>query len=1559
MDNHSSSSNPSSLSSSSSSSSFLSDHVKKEEQNSLDTIKEEIENKIENEEEENIEEKPIEKVEEEKIIEEEEKIEEKPIEKVEEEKIEEKPIEKEEEKKVEQEKFEQDNINTTVEAKTLETSTEPITTEVVDEKSITSNNENLEEQQKEDVISIPPPPPPPPQQEQQEQEQEQEKEETKPSIREEVKEKIKGKLSEIKEEIKDIKEEIKHVIREEVTEPIIVVENNNSPPPPPPPPPSITVQSSSPISSQISSPISSPVSSPKPSVTFNEDGRKRKEGGITASISSEDIMALSSSSTSTNNIGIPKENKRTASTILRSKSSPNPGANNPNHNKDGNNSSSNNNDNNNNSDNNNNNNNNNNNYINNSSSSSSNNLNYDSSDIDTEAIPKFYHDFKIHRGTSPCVYCGENTRLWSTSYKCFFCGVVCHKKCLDSMNTIACSSAIHNIKGKNRSQSISGYAPPNSLALQAPPYISVAKPSSITNSSSKSTPSLLSAPPSQSNSNNSSPNISSKSNPNSPISTTATTTTATISSLSPTSISSPPILSDQPPSPLLQQQQQQQQQQISTTQLQDLNNTSEKPDDDMINLMFDTLMVDLDLNLPASKLSTTQKWLLLEQKFKLKKDELLPEYFINALKEQPSKSIFQSLVVILRTNVTKNWMCSFVQLNGVEILFEILSKSKRKDYKDDCLSCIGKVMSNPIGLNSVAQLPMAPKTITKVLRSKQYCIKSKAMAIELLTVMLLDKYVPGGCSLVLKALTKTKEKKRFSFFVRFIKDNESLELKTKALCFINVLIFEMEDMNVRVNIRSEFLRLGLYTYLREIKKTITHEKTLFTQIEIFEEMMNEDTQELDLRLEDLKRELGIDIDDVDQVFKALKNTTSKSGLNRQLLNILQNLLVIKACDPTDGVKYFILCDTLVKQISLHKGGFEDPSNFDFRGLMVGLESATAEVTLNRKLGELEKQNIDKAMKIQEQDINIKSLLDLLKQLKDGGIAPDASMIKKIEEMIKQMEPPPPPPPPISVKSPDDPNNAAPIVVAPIPPPPPPISGAPPPPPPPPPPMKGGAGPPPPPPPPGKLGAKKPPAGVQCRPPPKVPKPSHPLKAYQWVKLAPVKVNDSLFDKLGPMNDINLPWNQIEEEFAAKVIVREKKAVVKPKGPTQVIDPKLGQNISIFLSQFKGVEPKQLISYIQSMDESKMSRDQVKQISKLLPSREDLAALKEFLQAEDRSKLSIADQYCIDIGAFPFASEKISMFLLKSELKSRLDEVKPQIAAVSVACDEVYKSKKLIRIIEIILVLGNFINYGTPRGDISGYKLDSLIKLSDTKSSDLSSNLINTFVKYCQEKEPNLLTFADELPSLTTARKTIWSGVVADVSSIGRDVHSVKQIVETLQKSNEPFNQSIIDFLATASTEVEKLRKLLESTQENFKKLCKHFAEEEGKSQPEEFFDIFGRFITLFENASTQLQQQKEEQLKEEKRLQQKQQRQERAVRKLTTSNESASTSPNHGKSTAVDDKSDEDDDIVNDLLMAVRDGDAFRQAKGRRRTTHQIATSKMISNNLDPSKILPTSPNKN
>ncbi|XP_020808657.1 disheveled-associated activator of morphogenesis 2-like [Drosophila serrata] len=58
---------------------------------------------------------------------------------------------------------------------------------------------------------------------------------------------------------------------------------------------------------------------------------------------------------------------------------------------------------------------------------------------------------------------------------------------------------------------------------------------------------------------------------------------------------------------------------------------------------------------------------------------------------------------------------------------------------------------------------------------------------------------------------------------------------------------------------------------------------------------------------------------------------------------------------------------------------------------------------------------------------------------------------------------------------------------------------------------------------------------------------------------------------------------------------------------------------------------------------------------------------------------------------------------------------PRITSVMEAYREMTSSRRLRKLLELVLVLGNYMNRGA-RGNVSGFRLISLNHLADTKSS---------------------------------------------------------------------------------------------------------------------------------------------------------------------------------------------------------------------------------------------------
>lgn len=82
------------------------------------------------------------------------------------------------------------------------------------------------------------------------------------------------------------------------------------------------------------------------------------------------------------------------------------------------------------------------------------------------------------------------------------------------------------------------------------------------------------------------------------------------------------------------------------------------------------------------------------------------------------------------------------------------------------------------------------------------------------------------------------------------------------------------------------------------------------------------------------------------------------------------------------------------------------------------------------------------------------------------------------------------------------------------------------------------------------------------------------------------------------------------------------------------------------------------------------------------------------------------------------------------------EIEPRVKAVMEASREVARSRKLKKLLEIVLALGNYMNRGA-RGNALGFRLASLNKLADTKSSAIKgTTLLHYLVEVIDKKVNN-------------------------------------------------------------------------------------------------------------------------------------------------------------------------------------------------------------------------------
>ena len=99
----------------------------------------------------------------------------------------------------------------------------------------------------------------------------------------------------------------------------------------------------------------------------------------------------------------------------------------------------------------------------------------------------------------------------------------------------------------------------------------------------------------------------------------------------------------------------------------------------------------------------------------------------------------------------------------------------------------------------------------------------------------------------------------------------------------------------------------------------------------------------------------------------------------------------------------------------------------------------------------------------------------------------------------------------------------------------------------------------------------------------------------------------------------------------------------------------------------------------------------------------------------------------------------------------LNELRPKIQAVLEASKEVQRSKRLKRMLELILAFGNYMNRGQ-RGNAHGFKLNSLTRIADTKSScNKNMTLLHFMADTCEQKVQISMMVVMKVQGMTVMR----------------------------------------------------------------------------------------------------------------------------------------------------------------------------------------------------------------
>ena len=114
--------------------------------------------------------------------------------------------------------------------------------------------------------------------------------------------------------------------------------------------------------------------------------------------------------------------------------------------------------------------------------------------------------------------------------------------------------------------------------------------------------------------------------------------------------------------------------------------------------------------------------------------------------------------------------------------------------------------------------------------------------------------------------------------------------------------------------------------------------------------------------------------------------------------------------------------------------------------------------------------------------------------------------------------------------------------------------------------------------------------------------------------------------------------------------------------------------------------------------------------------------------------------------------RLKSLFYKKRFGERLAELRPRVAAVVEASKELQRSRRLRKLLELVLAFGNYMNRGQ-RGNAQGFRLESLRRIGDTKSSTRKHvTLLHYIVELLETKFPDVLRLGEDLGSVRDAAK---------------------------------------------------------------------------------------------------------------------------------------------------------------------------------------------------------------
>ncbi|KDN38137.1 actin-binding FH2, partial [Tilletiaria anomala UBC 951] len=386
-----------------------------------------------------------------------------------------------------------------------------------------------------------------------------------------------------------------------------------------------------------------------------------------------------------------------------------------------------------------------------------------------------------------------------------------------------------------------------------------------------------------------------------------------------------------------------------------------------------------------------------------------------------------------------------------------------------------------------------------------------------------------------------------------------------------------------------------------------------------------------------------------------------------------------------------------------------------------------------------------------------------------------------------------------------------------------------------------------------------------------------MKQLQWDKLSAQHAAETVWSK-ATVDEQRITeimkkegfFEEMEEDFKAKQVARRATAATK-KDKIELkthLSLQTRQGIEMVLLRVKSnltkakhATPEEVAHDIVNCNESILDQGFLSELLRHYPESETKGQLGEYRNASNEALrlLHPADRLVVLLMTVPHLKEKVQGLLYLTKYRETYDLIKEGAAKIREGAEAIMKAGNFARLLNIILMMGNFLNSTGVQGGAFGFKISSINKLVDTKASD-GTTLLHFVERTVSKCFPEIESFLEELDAPSEACRVQLLDLKRDLAELKSGSFQHKKeldrfLDENEENLNDPYAKLMLPFLREASSELSRLSDQVQYTERIYGDALKYFGEgpdpkRRGFPAPqlmrtEDFFGIFKEFIAAY------------------------------------------------------------------------------------------------------------------